>query len=45
MERVEGFSKDGFVMRGGAIIPISTKKYAAVRDIYMDYLFAKDGCK
>ena len=42
---VERFSKDGFVMHGGSVVPISAKQYASVRDIYMDYLFAKDGCK
>lgn len=45
MSRVEGFSKDGFTMRGGAFIPISSKQYSVVRDRYMDYLMAKDGVK
>lgn len=45
MSRVEGFSKDGFSMRGGAVVPISTKQYSAVRDAYMDYLLAKEGAK
>lgn len=45
MSRVEGFSKDGFTMRGGAVVPISAKQYSAVRDAYMDYLLAKEGEK
>jgi DNA-binding LytR/AlgR family response regulator len=45
MGQIERFSKDEFVMRGGAVIPISTKQYTSARDIYMDYLFAKGGCK
>lgn len=45
MSRVEGFSKDGFVMRGGTVIPIPAKQYPAVRDTYMDYLLAREGCK
>jgi DNA-binding LytR/AlgR family response regulator len=45
MARVEEFSKDGFVMRGGAVIPIPEKQYASVRDTYMDYLLAREGCK
>lgn len=45
MSRVEGFSKDGFVMHGGAVIPIPAKQYAAVRDIYMDYLLVREGSK
>lgn len=44
MSRVEGFSKDGFAMRGGRVIPISAKQYPAVRDTYMDYLLAREGC-
>lgn len=43
MSRVEAFSKDGFVMRGGTVIPISSKQYSSVRDIYMDYLLAREG--
>lgn len=42
MNRVEAFSKNGFVMRGGAVIPISTKQYASVRDAYMDHLLARE---
>lgn len=45
MARVKGFSKDGFVMRGGAVIPIPEKQYAAVRDTYMDYLLAREAVK
>lgn len=43
MGRVETFSKNGFVMRGGAVIPIPAKQYPVVRDTYMDYLLAKEG--
>jgi DNA-binding LytR/AlgR family response regulator len=45
MNRVEAFSKNGFVMRGGAVIPIPAKQYAMVRDTYMDYLLAREGCE
>lgn len=45
MRRVEGFSKVGFTMRGGAVVPISTKQYGAVRDAYTDYLLAKEGTR
>lgn len=41
MSRVESFSKEGFTMQGGMVVPISAKKYATVRDTYMDYLLAK----
>ncbi len=43
MSRVEAFSKEGFVMHGGAFIPIPAKQYTSVRDMYMDYLFARAG--
>lgn len=43
MRRVEGFSKDGFTVRGGLRIPISAKQYATVRNTYMDYLLSKKG--
>lgn len=45
MSRVEGFSKDVFMMRGGAVIPISAKQYPSVRDTYMDYLLEREECK
>lgn len=45
MNRVEAFSKNGFVMQGGAVIPIPAKQYAMVRDTYMDYLLAREGCE
>ena len=45
MARVEGFSKNGFVMRGGAVIPIPEKQYASVRNTYMDYLLAREAVK
>jgi len=38
MCRVERFSKDSFMVRGGKTVPIAAKQYAAVRDAYMDYL-------
>lgn len=41
MSRVEVFSKGGFIMRGGSMVPISTKQYAVVRDTYMDYLLQR----
>jgi hypothetical protein len=45
MNRVEAFSKNGFVMHGGAMIPIPAKQYPSVRDTYMDYLLAREGCE
>lgn len=41
MSRVEGFAKDGFTLRGGMTVPISSKQYSMVRDSYMHYLLAK----
>lgn len=40
--RVDTFSKNGFVMSCGNIIPISMKQYPSVRDTYMDYLLARE---
>lgn len=45
MNRVEVFSKDGFIMRGGSKIPIPQKKYPPIRDRYMDYLLSRDGAQ
>lgn len=42
MSKVEAFSRDGFVMRRGEIIPISQKKYPLIRDQYMDYLLSRE---
>lgn len=41
IRRVESFAKDSFILRGGKIVPISSKQYPMVRDAYMDYLIAK----
>lgn len=43
MAQVTAFRRDGFVMRGGAQVPISARLYPAVRDAYMDYLMAPHG--
>lgn len=43
MTKVEKFLKDGFVMRGGGIVPIPLKKYPIVREKYMDYLLDQEG--
>lgn len=43
MSRIEKFLKDGFVMRGGGIVPIPVKRYSIVREKYMDYLLDKEG--
>ena len=42
MSQAEKFSKDGFIMRGGMLVPIATKQYPVVRDAYMDYLMSKE---
>ena len=41
MRRVERFSKDSFIVRGGKTVPIAAKQYPAVRDAYMDYLMER----
>ena len=41
MNRVEAFSREGFVMQGGKVVPIPSKLYGQVRDSYMDYLITK----
>jgi DNA-binding LytR/AlgR family response regulator len=43
MQRVERFTKDGFTLRSGKVVPIAAKQYPAVRDTYMDYLMKKAG--
>lgn len=43
MRRVERFSKDSFMVRGGKTVPIAAKQYPAVRDAYMDFLMGKGG--
>lgn len=42
MRRVERFSKDSFMVRGGKTVPIAAKQYPAVRDAYMDYLMERE---
>ena len=42
MNYIEKFSKDSFVLRGGARIPIAAIQYNAVRDTYMDYLMSRE---
>lgn len=37
MSCAERLDKTGFVLRGGALVPVSGKLYAAVRDAYMKY--------
>ena len=37
MSYTERFSKDGFLMRGGTVIPVSGKQFTAVRNTYMSY--------
>ncbi|WP_242478369.1 LytR/AlgR family response regulator transcription factor [Rubrivivax gelatinosus] len=41
MRHVERFSKDSFTLRGGKLVPIAEKRYATVRDAYMDYLASR----
>ena len=38
MDYIEGFSKTRFTLRGGYMVPITTKHYPVVRDTYMNYL-------
>ena len=45
MRRVERFSKDSFMVRGGKTVPIASKQYPLVRDAYMDYLMGKGGSR
>ena len=37
MSSVDRLSKDGFSMRGGAFVPVSSKQFSAVRNAYMSY--------
>lgn len=37
MSQVERISKEGFILRGGSFIPISSKQFKTVRDAYMSY--------
>lgn len=37
MSRVERLTKDGFTLRGGAFVPVSGKRFTAVRTAYMNY--------
>lgn len=45
MSCVVGFSKEGFTLRCGVSVPVSSKQYSAVRDNYMDYLLAKEAIR
>ncbi|BAL96642.1 LytR/AlgR family response regulator transcription factor [Rubrivivax gelatinosus] len=41
MRHVERFGKDSFTLCSGKVVPIAEKRYAAVRDAYLDYLVAR----
>lgn len=41
MRWVERFSKENFMLFGGKVVPIASKKYPEVRDRYMDYIMGK----
>lgn len=43
MNQVEKFSKEGFVLRGGMNVPISTKQYAVVRNNFVNFILKKEG--
>jgi len=43
MRRIERFAKGDFTLHGGKTIPIAPKRYAVVRDTYMNYLMARTG--
>lgn len=45
MNYVEGFSRDGFTLRGKIAIPIAKALYAEVRNRYMDYILSKEGSR
>lgn len=42
MSRVESLNEQGFILRGGTVVPIAKKQYAAVRNAYLDYRFTKE---
>lgn len=37
MSQVERLTREGFFLRGGAFIPVSSKQYTAVRSTYLNY--------
>lgn len=37
MSHVERLNKVGFILKGGAFVPVSGKQYTAVRNVYMSY--------
>ena len=37
MSRVERLSREGFTLRGGAVVPVSGKLFSAVKNTYMDF--------
>jgi len=45
MYHVESFTKNRFVLRDGYSVPIVAKQYTEVRDIYMNYLVAKESSR
>ncbi|AEV27911.1 response regulator of the LytR/AlgR family [Sphaerochaeta pleomorpha str. Grapes] len=45
MDYVESFGKNKFTLRNGYTVPIVAKQYSVVRDIYMDYLLAKESSR
>jgi len=42
MDHVESFTKNRFILRDGYSVPIVAKQYTEVRDIYMNYLMARE---
>lgn len=45
MDYVEGFSKNRFTLRYGYSVPIVSKQYSAVREMYMNYLMSKESSR
>jgi len=45
MDYVESFSKTRFILRYGYSVPIAAKHYSVVRDIYMNYLIARENSR
>ena len=43
MSRVERLTDEGFILRGGAFVPVARKQLTAVRNAYLDFWFARGG--
>ncbi len=42
MSRVEKLTREGFYLRAGGFVPVSARKYTAVRNTYLNYRLSKE---